>query len=716
MRAAAIAALVAALAGCAAPADHGDPVAGLRESGDARIDLADDQDLEMARDDFAALAEDAAGRTALRRRLVAELARRLSAALDHGDRAGGHAALRSILSLWSAAELRAPGRIAPELAAHRAVLAGARAWYARAGLDREAVAALAALALAEPARADTWRAEIDEIFAYADELASADDGPMKEAPRPLELLDALSRVHPAPWVIDRLVARQLAHRARAASRARRGRRDAGLLRADPAWRAAWNITAALARGGRLGEAARATAAIEGIGDDRELRERLRRIAARGARAADWVLLADRFRSPDPRRGDAGAALAVALEGLARFPGDPALHLAAADAAGRLGRSALAIRHYERGLAADPRDAEAVAALGRLHIERLSALVLSDRPAAAGRALRAFRALHARLTAALGHAIEPDLADAEAAFGRGLASTGEIDRARRLLQVSIDRRPTLDALESLGTLALKQDRFAEAIDAFDRAVARPAAEPLARAQQCRILRLAAEAHHGAGRPDEARARARAAMMGWRQLMEGAGIARVLAGDALVEQGRLLWLLGERDAARAAFDAAVDVSPDDASVHADVVSFLIVRGEYDRAVDAYHGALGSDQIGDYFKVYMSLWVTAEARRQGRPADPLARDFLRGREGPLWYDDLARFADGRMRLAALERRATTPSRRAELLYYRAVLDPSLGRDPARARRMLERVVATDMVMFFEYDMARHWLRHGFTPPRQR
>ena len=28
-----------------------------------------------------------------------------------------------------------------------------------------------------------------------------------------------------------------------------------------------------------------------------------------------------------------------------------------------------------------------------------------------------------------------------------------------------------------------------------------------------------------------------------------------------------------------------------------------------------------------------------------------------------------------------------------------------------MLERVVATDMVMFFEYDMARHWLRHGFT-----
>jgi hypothetical protein len=33
-----------------------------------------------------------------------------------------------------------------------------------------------------------------------------------------------------------------------------------------------------------------------------------------------------------------------------------------------------------------------------------------------------------------------------------------------------------------------------------------------------------------------------------------------------------------------------------------------------------------------------------------------------------------------------------------------------PSRARRLLEEVVSTDMVMFFEYDMAKHWLRNGF------
>jgi len=721
MRAAAIvvlAVLGAAVAGCAARAEPADPLAGLHVDDDAPLDLADDQDLELARADFAALPDDAPTRPAVRRRLADELARRLDLALVHGERDAGLAALRGLLALWSAAELAAPAAAEAGMAPYRAVLARARQAYARSGRDRETAAALCALVLADPAGAASYRAELEEIFAYADELATADDAPMPRAPRPIEILDGLIDVHPAPWVVDRLVALYLAHGAAAASRARRGGRgELGMARGDPAWRTAWHVTRALARGGRVGEAARAIEAIAGVGDDRELRERLRRIGAAGARAADWVLLAARFQSSDPRLGDAGAALAIAREAVRRFPRDAAAHLAAADSARLAGETGLAIRYYESGLALDPRHADATAALGRLHVERISALALSDRPGAAARLLRGFDRFHRAATVALGQPVEPDLADAQAAFGRGLASLGELEQARRTLTASIDRRPTLDALEALGTLALKQDRFDAAIDAFERALARPATDPIARAQQCRLLRLAAEAYDGAGRPIEARARERAALFGWRHLMETAGIASALAGDALVEQGKVLWQIGEFDAALVAFDAAVDVDPNGASVHADVVAFLVVRGQYERALDAYHGALGSREIGDYFKVYMSLWVTAEALRQGRPVDPLARDFLAAREGPLWYDDLARYAGGRIRLAALERRATTRSRRAELLYYSAVLDRGLVQDPARARRRLERVVATDMVMFFEYDMARHWLRHGFgRAPRPR
>src|SRR5690606_13943305 len=244
----------------------------------------------------------------------------------------------------------------------------------------------------------------------------------------------------------------------------------------------------------------------------------------------------------------------------------------------------------------------------------------------------------------------------------------------------------------------------------RALAEKAEEPGERYQQCRILRLLGEAHLAGGDEEQAASRFRAAMVAWHALAKEVRLPPPYLAEALVEQGKILWRLGERDTALVAFDAAVDADPDGASTHADVVAFLIVRGEYERALDAYHRALGSRAIDDYFKVYMSLWVLAEARRQGRPVDPVAREFLAGRDGPLWYDDLARFAGGRLALDALESRATTRGRRAELLYYSAVLGGDLRRDPARARRLLQGVVATGMVLFFEYEMAQHWLANGF------
>jgi hypothetical protein len=171
------------------------------------------------------------------------------------------------------------------------------------------------------------------------------------------------------------------------------------------------------------------------------------------------------------------------------------------------------------------------------------------------------------------------------------------------------------------------------------------------------------------------------------------------EALVELGRLHWALDEREAALTAFDRAVDASAVSAQVFADVVSFLVQREQYERAADAYHRALGHDEVGDYFKVYMSLWVLAAARRAGRPADPLAVDYLTSRTGALWHDQLAGWAVGRVDDAALAGRATTRGRRAELLYYRAVLRED---DPARARALLRRVLETDMLLYFEYEMA--------------
>ena len=53
--------------------------------------------------------------------------------------------------------------------------------------------------------------------------------------------------------------------------------------------------------------------------------------------------------------------------------------------------------------------------------------------------------------------------------------------------------------------------------------------------------------------------------------------------------------------------------------------------------------------------------------------------------------------------------------MLYYTAVLG-DVRQDPVKMRSQLRDVVATDMVMFFEYDMAKHWLEKSSTASRKR
>lgn len=686
----------------------------LPRGADEPYDLADDNDLALVRADHAALPADAVGRDAGRRRLIVAYAARLAAATERGRRTAAHDAMRDLLSLWPGPDLQRDGA-GRDLATHRGAIEHARAMFARAGSDVETVTALAALVLAEPAAADRHRAEIDEIFAYADDLSVAENGPGSERARPIEILEHVVEVHPAPWVIDRLVTLYVERQRALDSHFRRGGGAAGgpnmeIIRAhgDGVIRTAWNIVRVLALAGRIEEAAEAAAQVTGIGDDPQLRDRLRRALAPDATAPDWVLLAARYHSPDPDNGDFAAALAIAREGSRRFPMSPIAHLAAAESARRLGEDSLALSLFEDGLARDLEHEEANGRLAELYVQRIDLLAKSHRPRAAAAVLHRFEAFHRRAERALGRDIEPDLADALAAYGRGLVGLGELRPGTQALERSLDERSTMNALEALGTLALKREDHERAIELFERALAADARGLLDRYQQCRILRLLAEAYAGAGRRADAAASLRRAMVAWHRLTEDVdSMPSQAEAEALVEQGKVLWALGQEKAALVAFDAAVDADVEDASSHTDVVAFLIVHDHYDRALDAYHRALGNSELGDTSKVYMSLWVIAEAQRQQRSTDPIARDYLAARDGSLWYDDLARFAAGRIGAGALQARATTRARRAELLYYSAVLGDEPRRHPGRVRRLLEGVVESGMVHFFEYDMAKHWLK---------
>ncbi|HEX8951039.1 MAG TPA: hypothetical protein VF945_04300, partial [Polyangia bacterium] len=152
---------------------------------------------------------------------------------------------------------------------------------------------------------------------------------------------------------------------------------------------------------------------------------------------------------------------------------------------------------------------------------------------------------------------------------------------------------------------------------------------------------------------------------------------------------------------------------ASTYADVIAFLVPRGELDEALDAYHRALGRNEVTDYLKVYCSLWIVDLAKRAKQPVDPLASSFLSSTDGGKWYDDLARWATGRETEQQLLSHVDTPAKKAESSYYRAMRAVEAG-DNDTAKKLWKEVVDTDMMAFFEYDMAQMFLHLGTAPAR--
>jgi tetratricopeptide (TPR) repeat protein len=185
----------------------------------------------------------------------------------------------------------------------------------------------------------------------------------------------------------------------------------------------------------------------------------------------------------------------------------------------------------------------------------------------------------------------------------------------------------------------------------------------------------------------------------------------AVEAWTEKAKLLYQLGERDEAMAAFAKAIDAIPDRGNTYADVIAFLVPRGELEEALDAYHRALGRSEVIDYLKVYCSLWVIDLGRRAKQPDDPLASAYLQSTDGAKWYDDLARWATGRETETLLLSHAEGPSRKAESSFYRAMRAFAAGKND-EAKKLWQEVIATDMMAFFEYDMAAYYLKRGGAP----
>ena len=670
---------------------------------DAAYELADDDDLSEIRDRFDA-APAGAERDALRSRLANEYGRRIDNQLSKGNRAAAFRAFAGLVGLWSGADLAGP--IPAELASQRGHAQRIYEIFSRSGNDIEAGAALFVLTTIDPDNATRYDAAIAEIFTFADDLAIARFGAGAERSRPIEILESVVDWFPSPQVVDRLTSLYIERQQAITREVRTDQPDFNLIRAhgDGVLRTSWHIVRVHIFADRIDAAPTALAAAIGIGQDVDLRRRLTAALDENADDTAWILLAASFRDDEDKKTDLRAALAVALEATRRFPKSSEAFVVAAKTAHDFDNAELAIRLFERALAIDPDSRLATEHLAALYQKQLATLVRGGRPRAALSKLAELERFH---TAAGKRwpklALTSDLASALATVGEGLVRLGELDLAAELLSRSVDLRPNSVALEFLGTMDLKRDRHQQAAAYFDKALKLPSDNLTEQFTRARVLRLGSAAYAGAGDARKARSYADAALRIWREVAR-LRLRPQYQAEGLRETGKLLWQLGDREAATVAFDAAIDADPDGAATHAEVVAFLVASGESARALDAYHRALGSEEISDYLKVHMSLWIITEARHEHRAPDRHAVDFLTARDGTAWYDDLARFATGKLDRDALAARATTRSRQAKLIYYEALFRERP--DPTSVENSMRSVLDTDMVMVFEYDMAKQWL----------
>jgi len=641
---------------------------------DTPVELRDETDRDAAIDALW-VTRPGTERDRARADIAAALARRISDAVTENRPFVAAVLLDQLMWMWQSD----PAAVGRGLAPHGELIKRLRGVFAKAGALEPAVQTLIALVEIDPEHRKAYLDELDEILAFADELAIAENGPNAGRSQPLGLLQPTALALPLPWLVDRYVGLLVARQAAVSVLLDQQGASMELVRAHhDILSTSRRIANVLARAHRAKEIHRHLARIKGIGSDRDLTARAEILAENPTAEAYGEL----------------ASLLTAAGGDART----------------LGRIDQAIALYEAALRGSTDVDTAVALrLGKLYGERISRLASSGRPTAASSAWHDVIKFTAGVAKQHPNVVwQQAAAIAESALGKGLASQGLIDDGRRALTASIERAPSIDAYETLTTIEVQVDRYGDAQRWAAAGIAMlGSASSGDRYRRAKLERLSADAQRRAGKQRDAAAHYLDSLRSWASLGETKDLPHSVAAERLLDSGRAMWWLGDFPRAVDLVMAAVDVDPDSPQITAGAVAFLIEAGRYRDALDAYHRGLGEPGGNELYKVYMSLWILGEAKRQGEKPDRIATDYLASRGGNLWYELLARAATGKVSFASLRAAATTGPRKGELAFYGAVL----GLDPAAAtpdgkRKLLKEVVDARVVMDAEYDLARLYL----------
>jgi len=665
---------------------------------------------ELYRDQFDAVAIDAPKRGELRARLLGYLLDRLDKELSRGQETEAFKTFKDALTLFDPVEVHQGKVRAPQLARVAARLVDR---FSPRGDEKRVVLPLCVRMTLEPEdRAAS--AKFQQISRWMRETGELVGGRSREWQRTIGVLEEVVRVWPSRLAVEQLRKAYIEQRV-AIARA---------FHIGPYSHLRGAVSALFQTGFKVARmyllVDRMDAALQRLEEvaterspDEELQQLLERAHAKTAGPQAHLQLASFFderaaRTKKEARQNQAVALRVCRNAQARFPESAPVHWCVGRLAAELGRATLSVINLEQAVKIAPDNRTYVEKLAEQYQERLFSLIGDEKLDQATAEMERIESFYKRAATHFKRPIDPPLSRVYFAIGHGLYNAGRIDHATELFEKSIKLKPSPEALLQLATIRVKRRRARDALKLLDRAekLAMPSAHARAYLEG-RIEGLRGQALHIAGKRDQALRAHQRAVAAW-QSLQALGLDSERKAEAYVHEARSLFAMDERARGMDALDRAIDVLPDRKETYADVIALLVTYGHMPEALDAYHRALGRRVVSEYLKSYCSFWIIGLARRAKLPPDPLAMNHLANLRGDAWYTELAQLIRGKTTYEALLAKAKGPSNLAELHYYQADLLLAAG-DRARARELWRKVLATDMMAFYEFDMAAFNLQNG-------
>lgn len=449
------------------------------------------------------------------------------------------------------------------------------------------------------------------------------------------------------------------------------------------------------RAGRPQDVRRAVSQLGNLmGNDRDLVQATRNLRSERRRAESLFFLAANM-----GRQRADVALQLCHEGFREFPEDARFGICLAEIYRHFEDVEGAFFYYESVLEADPSPENFEHALRYMTRQLQERLNVEDSRGARA----AFTRAESVLESFIEHHpdLDPPIRQDQLTYlaGMGEYNAGNIDQAVERFEASNAVRPNRGSLIQLGLIAERRGRAEQAVRHFRAALDLRGSEgagenPLRRAV---VLTHLADSYELASNSERARTLYNEALEMLR--VATSELPPEEAPEILIERGLILHKLGRADEGNADLRRALSSAPQRIASYGRLLSFYVGHGMLRESVEVFRLAFNHSQLPRMWKIYYSIWLTSLQRRLGEEPDQVATRFLEAVEGSDWIDRLGRFAAGQLPYNELISSAETQGQRAEAYFYEAVRQLAEG-NRARADELLQQVIDTDMLGYFEYE----------------